>query len=92
MVDRNEKVDRVAIMVECYDCRHFTGKDRGGAGLKIATMGFGRCIHERDVGRYVSGSYPRECARFDLCQDGPKRREFVASQGVKYVAGEDAKC
>jgi hypothetical protein len=72
--------------VECFDCQSFNGREKSGEGIRLAEHGFGRCAHEKEIGRYVSGSYPRECAKFVRGEDGEKRRAWVERKRIILTA------
>lgn len=70
------------MIVECYDCGHFHGRDASGKLLDVAHVGLGRCSFEKQTGHFVSGGYPRECRNFVECGKGSHRRVWVQSKST----------
>ena len=68
-------------MISCYDCSHFSLRDKDGRAYMGSSSGMGKCAKDNGIGIYWMATIEHECKNFDRCENGAARREWVAKQG-----------
>jgi hypothetical protein len=58
----------------CIDCGRFSLR---AGNAELARAGFGRCVLERNPGRYVAARHPRQCNDAEPTTHGAERRAWL---------------
>lgn len=67
--------------MKCITCTRL----ESGSHKELAKLGFGRCELEKEVGKFASYMYERQCENFDLAA------EEVVSARIDWVAKRTSK-